>query len=241
MRKTKITVLIALVLCATLALSSCGFAGTFLDGLFKDYNITLLVQGNLDETYLGKVSDAYLSLIESDKEESEKYYDECMEMYADFFAYYWGIIGENEAFDILSEALRARIVDLCKRIYSHSKYTVGSAEKQKDGNYAVKVTVEPVDIMVQADALYESGTYAPLEAFFDKSAKADWENMTNAQYIALCNEYGNIIVDMFETLMPNIGHKEPKTLLIQVIDQNNYWEMSDDDFERFDEYVVIYP
>ncbi|MBQ9746458.1 MAG: hypothetical protein IJW21_06510 [Clostridia bacterium] len=241
MRKLKNTALIALMLCAVLALTSCNMVGSLLGGMFTDYNIKLLVQGNLDETYLGKVNEAYLELIESNEAESEEYYLECMEADADYFAYYWGIIGENEAFDILDEALRARIVDLCKRIYSHSKYTVESAEKQSDGGYVVKVIVEPVDIMKKADELYESGTYAPLEAFFDKSDKADWANMTEAQYIALCNEYGNIIVDMFETLMPDIGHEAAKSLLIQVNIENDYWEINDDDFRRFDEYVVIYP
>lgn len=241
MRKIKITAITALLLCAALALSSCGVVQNLLGSAFRDQNIKLLVQGNLDESYLGKVNEAYLELIESGKEESEAFYLECMEADADFFAYYWGIIGEDEKLTDLDPALQARLIDLNKRIYSHAKYNVESAEKQKDGNYIVKVTVEPVNIMVKAGEVYDNGTYAPLKEMLERTSGTNFENITEAQYWALCNEYGNIIADMFETLMPDIGNDAAKTVLIQVIDEDGYWKISDDDFSRFDEYVVIYP
>ncbi|MBQ8403454.1 MAG: hypothetical protein IJX55_03390 [Clostridia bacterium] len=226
---------LALVLCTAMLFSSCG-----LSKLMGERNITILVRGNLDENYLGEFDEDYLELIDSTKEDAEATYLESMATSADYFAYYWGIIGQYESIEDLEPELQTALIELMKEIYSHAKYEVKTADLQSDGVYNVKIVIDPIDINARADELYESGTYEPLETFFEKTENLDFDNMSDDEYWKFSNEYGWIIVEMFESLIPNLGYGEQKSMIMQVGEIDGYFQISDDDFSLFDSYVLTY-
>ena len=130
-------------------------------------------------------------------------------------------------------------MEMYKKIYSHAKYTVEPASLQDDGSYTAKVIIEPIDIMVKADEIYENGTHAPLEVFVDKIDSMD--DITEQEYVDLCVEYGFILVDMIEDLIPEIGYEEQKSIVVQIIEVDDFLQMNDDDFEVLDSYIITYP
>ncbi len=233
MKMSRLLLVTVLSLCTLLLLSACKMLG--------ENTATQLVKGNLDHVYLGQYDSDYLELIDETEQEAESDYLEGLAAEADFFAYYWGIILEDESFSDLDEDLQKAIVDLYHEIYSHSKYEVQPASGQRDGSYTVKVLVQPIDIMVQAEELVANQAYAPLENFYEQTADMDWENMTEQEYWNYTNEYGWIIVEMVESLLPNLGYQDQKSQVLQVDEVDGYLQINSDDFQIFDNYVITYP
>ncbi len=204
--------------------------------------VTDLVQGNLDHIYLGEYDESYLALVDLSEEEAETEYQAGLRYEAEYFAYYFGILTEDESFDDLSPALQQEIINLYDEIYSHSSYTVEPAVRQRDGSYTVKVRIHPIDIMVQAIELYENDGYAPLLDYFSENSEIDWTTITEEEYWADTNRYGELVVDMVRSLLPELGYGEEKSQVIQVEEtEDGYLQINGDDFAIFDEYVITYP
>ena len=103
-------------------------------------SVGALVQGNLDELYLGQYNEDFLQLVDITEAEAEQNYLDGLDVEAQFFAQYFLI--EN-----LTDDIKAEIVDLYKEIYSHSRYEVGEATEVDEDTYGVPVTIYPIDIM----------------------------------------------------------------------------------------------
>ncbi|MBO5898982.1 MAG: hypothetical protein J6R04_08230 [Clostridia bacterium] len=205
-------------------------------------HVTRLVQGNLDQVYLGEYDEEYLSLVDLTAEEAEEEYQTGLRYEAEYFAYYFGILTEDESFDDLSPTLQQDIIDLYDEIYSHSSYEVEPSVRQRDGSYTVKVRIKPIDIMVQVVELYENDGYQPLLDYFSESGEIDWSTITEEEYWADTNRYGELMVDMVRSLLPGLGYGEEKSQVIQVDEtEDGYLQINGDDFAIFDEYVITYP
>ena len=235
MRKLKkIAALLAAGSCLTSTLTGCSKVA--------DEIITSLVQCNLDSVYLNQHNETYLKMVDLTAEEAKNNYDEGIQLDAENFAYYWGITDDvHVTYADLDTELQNDIFNLCSTISQKAKYVVQSAAAQDDGSYAVKVVVEPIDIIEQANTMYNEDTYEPLSTFWSKYEESDYTDMTTEDYIAISNEYGTLMVQMVEELLPNLGYMEEKSLNIQLEEVNDLWEINEDDLETFYEYVVSYP
>ena len=224
---------LALALCIALTLTACW-------GGEKD--VTALVQGNIDEIYLGKFDEDYLKLVGISQEEAQQAYLDGLEVEAEFFANYWAISDTSITYDQLDEGLRQDIVDLYKEIYSHTKFEVKPAVKQSDGSYTVQVLVDPIDIMQLATDVYDSGSYQPLEDFWAKYGQVDLSAMSEEEYLALSNEYGALVVQLVEEQLDNLGYLDQKSLSLQIQDNGSgVVTINQDDWGTFDDYVIYYP
>ncbi len=240
MKISCVAIAVVLVLSMLMCVTSCGLLPTSIG----ETTVTLLVRGNLDALYLGEFDDDYLELVDSNEQEEQEFYMEGITMDAEYFAWYWGIIDidADESFDDLDEKLQQNIIDLYIKISDQVKYEVEPAAKQKDGSYTVKVLITPVMIMEQACEVYDKGSYKPLEDYLQKSQNADWGNMSSKEYWAMTNEYGQIIVDMVSSLLPELSYGEQKSMVMQVDeDEDGYLQMNEDDLGVFDSYVIMYP
>jgi hypothetical protein len=205
-------------------------------------SVTRLVQGNLDHVYLGEYDESYLALVDLSEEEAEAEYQSGLRYEAEFFAYYFGILNEEESFDDLAPALQQDIIDLYGEIYSHSSYEVEPSTRQRDGSYTVRVRIRPIDIMVQAVELYENDGYQPLLDYFNENSEVDWSTISEEEYWADTNRYGKLVVDMVRSLLPELGYGEEKSQVIQVDEtEDGFLQINGDDFVIFDEYVITYP
>lgn len=235
MKMKKCVLAVSLVLAMSFGLTACGNSGT--------EQAAALVQGNLDEIYLGRVTEDYLKLIDGTKEESAQAYLDGLEVEAEYFVNYWGIVESDygETYANLDEDFQNEVIEMYKEIYSYSKYEVQEAVKQDDDSYSVKVIISPIDIMEQAEDLYLNDEYEPLNAFWTKYAEYDFSTMSDEDYMAYTHEYGRVIVQMMYDLLPNIGYMDEKSMVLQVETIDGVMSINDDDFGIFDSYVISYP
>ena len=219
-----------LVLFALLVVILAGLGG----GSRRDFgsSVTVLVQGNIDEIYLGKFNEDYMELVGSTKAECEESYLDGLAYEAEFFAYYFDI-------EFLPDDLKAEIVDMYKEIYSHSRYTVGEASKLDDDTYAVKVDIYPIDIMkLVEDEMYDGA----MDWFFDKYEKEDPEAMSDEEYEAYDREWADGIIAIVRKQLPNLGYMDVQSVAVQVVrDSDNAWIIADSDMGIIDERMIYYP
>ena len=213
-----------LTICLLAALAACGTQA------YGDI-VENLVQGNLDELYLGKYDEGYLKLVDITEAEAEEAYITGLETEASVFAYYFDI-------EYMTEEIESKIVDLYKEIYSHSKYTVGEATELDDNTFAVKVTVEPIDIFQLVTDSYDEFS----AEFWAKYADTDFNTISEEDYQAFDADWANMIIELCYEKMPELGYMEEKSIVIQVErDSDDVWSISQDDFYNFDEAVIYYP
>jgi len=235
MKRMKQTILTLLIISCML-FTACGVIN-------NEEAVVTLVEGNINELYLGVYDDEYLKMVDSTAKESKMLYQDGLEIEAEYFAYYWGIIEPDygDSYTDLTPDLRRSIVELYKEIYSHTKYEILSVAVQNDGSYAVKISVDPINIMELALEVYESDNYEPLNEFWTKSESLDFETITEEEYLAYLNEYGEIIIQLVKDQLPSIGYTEQKTQTLQVECVDDLWGINEDDWAVFDEYVIYYP
>ena len=112
MKMKKCVLAVSLVLAMSVGLPACGNSGT--------EQAAALVQGNLDEIYLGRVTEDYLKLIDGTKEESAQAYLDGLEVEAEYFVNYWGIVESDygETYANLDEDFQNEVIEMYKEIYS---------------------------------------------------------------------------------------------------------------------------
>ena len=205
------------VLLVAFMLAGCGMSS---------YDPKAQVQGNLDAQYLNKYSEDYLKAIVNTKEELEQVYEDGLEIEADYFINYFDII-----IDQCPEGTKDRIKELYRDIYAKSKYEVGDAARSGD-MYLVSVTIYPIDI-------FQKISDEDAEAFMDAWQNDDTlVNMTDAELEA---EWADRVIKMCEARVGSIGYLEPETISVQIVkDDEGYYIISDNDFQRIDELIIQY-
>lgn len=219
---------LALALAALMILSLTACSG--LTDKATELQMTALVQGNIDELYLGKFDADYLKSVNSTEEEAKTFYEEGLAAEAEYFAYYFGI-------EFLTDDLKTRLMDLYREIYSHSSYTVGAASTLDETTVVVKVDVQPIDIFVQVlDSIEDH-----VADFHAKYTQDVVDAMDDAAYQAYDAEWADLVIDLVEQKLQTIGHEETTSLAVQVVLQDETWRISDDSMTNIDTAMITYP
>ncbi len=211
-----------------LSLAACGGGVTAFDA-------TKYIQGTLDENYLGKFDPDFLELVDSTEKEAEEIYLGNLEAESSYFASAFAI--DYMEGDILDETM-----ELYKEIYAKAKYTVDPATKIDDKTFGVKVTVEPIDVLhLVYDAMAGDEVPADVQAFYDKYADVDVENMSDEDYIVYDNEWARLMIALTREKLADSGYLEAKSTVVQVAQgDDDVWSIPDDDFMTVDSYIVDY-
>lgn len=220
--------LLACTLAALMLLSLTACSG-LTDALVEE-SATILVQGNLDVLYLGKVTDEYLESTVSTKEECLQLYEEGLGMEADFFASYFGI-------EYFTDDLRNKVIDLYRDIYSHSNFTVGAASCVDDTTTVVMLEVQPIDLFVQLTDQAET----LLADFYAKYTEDVVNAMSAAEYVAYDAEWAETLIAACRLLLPNVSYEETETIPVQVVLQDEVWSIANDSMSEIDTVIIAYP
>ncbi|NBI68594.1 hypothetical protein D1646_17775 [Pseudoflavonifractor sp. 60] len=216
----KRTAAAGLALCLLLALAACGEKG------LTETDAQVYVKGHLDAAYLGSYDQAYIDLVDDmTQEDAQKMHDQNVEDEADILLEYLTI-------EDPTDELRKQAQDLVREIYSHSKYTVGSATKTKDGDFAIEVTVSPIEVLTLQtendfmDALEESGY---VDALTDEEiAQAD---------IRL----GEILLEQLEGFLPQLSYGKDQIIMLQLKpDEEGYYSLVDTGMLTLDGCIIDY-
>ena len=213
MKRAKRLAALALALALALSLAGCG--------AMEDVSRTL-VQGNLDEIYLGKYSDEFLELVDITADEAEANYLQGPQTEAEFFTYYFDITYPTEE-------LTNELVELYKEIYSHSRYEVGESTKVDDTTYGVQLTIYPIDIMQKVVDQSE-----PVITVLN--------NQTFDTYEAYDAAWAEAFIQLCRDNLDSVGYLDPVEMVVQVKrDDNNVWTIYEDDFQDIDLAMIHYP
>lgn len=135
-----------------------------------------------------------------------------------------------------------RAYGIFEDIYAQSKYTIVSSTKQSDGTFAVKVSVEPLDIIHLLDENYEEG----FEEFWTKFDAVDVEGMSDEEFETwyedtFAEEYYDTLMDVLEAQVDDMGYLDEKSIVIQVQqDEDGSLFFSDEDWMNLDALIIDY-
>ncbi len=226
MKNWKRAAALGLALALTLVLTACGSKS----GLSK-FDAQTYVDGLLKEMYLGQFEDSYMELVGTDKHAAEDNYENTLELEASYFVNYCYAIRypTNEYMDELK--------DLYEEIYSHTKYEIVSVAEQDDGSFAVKLSVEPINIFQLVDADWNEG----MKAWYEKYPNGVLNSLSTEEYQAADEEYARMILDFFWEKMADIGNESARTITVQLEkDADGYYVINSDDLSRLDELIINY-
>lgn len=234
----KRTLAAVLALGMAVSLTACGGGG------LSSFDATKYVQGILDENYLGKFDDDFLEMVDSTASEAEEIYTHNLEVEADYF-------GQVFEIDDMSGDTLDATMELYRKIYANSKFTVDPATKVDDSTFSVKVTVEPIDVFHLVAEEFakldtdEELTSPAMKEFSEKYVDIDVTNMTDEQYETYLADFEvdwtKMMLALTEEKIPEAGHLEAKSILIQVAkDEDGIWGIPDDDFNNLDMMIIDY-
>lgn len=219
MKTAKKAAALAVLLALALSLAGCGTA-------MSDAS-ALLVQGNLDEIYLGKFDPAFLELVDVTEAEAEENYEQGLGVEADYFMQYFQI-------EYPTDELRQEVVELYKDIYSHARYEVGEATKVDDTTYGVPVSVYPMDIMQKVSE--------QSEAAINELHQTYTQDVINADYEAYDHAWAEMIIGLCRDNLDSVGYLDPEDMVVQVTQNDSgVWTIYESDFSRVDAAIIYYP
>lgn len=213
-------------------LTACGSIDLNLGG--QEDRMKSYVQGYLDLTYKGQFNQDYLEEMDLTEAEAQEQYEQGLQVEVEFFESAIGII------EYPTQEVTQRLTQMYQDIYSHSDYTVGAANKLDSGNYAVEVTVRPIDVMTHL-------TSDDFQAVFDQilsekgiSSQAQLEALTEDEYKEIDGLYAQQIMDLVEEQLANVGHGEAESFTVLIEDDGDIWTPSQEDFDAIDLAMIDY-
>ncbi len=219
MKKLKLFSILTVMAFCLVGLAACG----------GGFDPAALLKGNLDVIYLGTCDDSHLEAVGLTKEEAQQYYEDGIEVEAEYFADYCSC-----DYDSLTDTTKQRIIDMYKQIYSHSKYEVGEVTKNGE-TYLVSLTIYPIDIMAKFNDEDYDAFYAAME---ERANAGEFADMSDADFDDL---WVNGVIDTLEARLDTIGYLDAETISVQIAkDTDGYYTITQNDFDRIDTMMIQY-
>ena len=195
---------------------------------------TVYIQGELDATYLGKVSQEYIDVVEDMTEaDAQAKYDYNLQAESQYLLSYLGV-------ELPTDAVYQRAEEIVGEIYSHAKYAVADAELLKSGDIAAEVTISPIEII----PLIPDEKYAQVwESVKQQAGVTDDQVavMSDEEYQSLDEQYAMALLDELEGLMDQLSYGADQTILLQMKeDEDGYYTLVESGMQKLDEVMIDY-
>lgn len=231
-----------MVAALALGLSACELGG----GGMSKMDASYYVKGLMEQYYLGVYDKDFLEYMEMTENEAKESHQENISIESDSFITYFNI-AEDPA--TMSDEIMTQVRDLYTKIYEKAKFTVGGASKLESGGYGVEVSVEPIDVIKNTEAELDTylAEYMPADVTQEEVNAMSEEAYATYQeaWTAYEESYPQLVVDLLKTQVDKLGYLETKSFVMQVKsetkDNVETWFMTDDDQQKFDEYIIYYP
>ena len=197
---------------------------TLLGGCVKKFDASGYTKSILDLCYKGE-TEQYMKLTNSTKEEAEKLYTDNLDYMIESFAQ-WDLSDE------ILEKYKSFFQDLNKNV----KYTVGEAVSDKEGNFTVEVTVEPIENLVETYSTFmdkiEEYTTQLTEKVMNGAEMPTQEDIQNEEM----EIYYEILRDSLDS---GVHYGDPQTVTVHVKkNSNNVYEIPEADFRAVDNLTI---
>lgn len=207
----------ALIFVTMLSFTGCALMGN------SKKTYSSYIQSLLDVNYKADFTE-YMKITGATQEEAQTVYDDGLNYLADALMSAYGI-NDVEGTDIHSQ-----FVDLAAEIYSHASYEIQEVTRT-DGVYYVTVVIYPIDIL---RITYEDVvTY--IEDVNARVTAGDYNDYELAEYET---EYAQGIIDILQNAIPNIGNGEGVSITVTILDNDEYYYISDADFLALDKAIL---
>lgn len=219
----------ALAACLALALAACGGGGL----TAKD--AATYIQGDLDATYKGIYDQNYIDLVEDmTQADAEAQHQSNLEYEAEYLMSFLYI-------DYPDDAVTAKAQELVAEIYSNAKYTVGTANKLDNGDFAVEVTISPIEIVpLLGDEVY-SDLYWDIVAQNGITTQEEFDALSEEEYADIDAQYGMAILEELEALLPDLTYGEDQSVMLQLkLDDDGYYSLVSTGYQKLDEIMIDY-
>ncbi len=189
-----------------------------LTGCFNKIDEVSYTTMELNSIYLNQHDEKYRDLfIDSDITLFEENYYEGVAFEVEFLIYYVDAIEED-----LKEETIKRAEEIYDRIYKYSKYEVS-----KNGD-KVEVKIYPIDIINKT--VNDISVLSQL--FTDATTESTDGNIEDL--------YFNKVLDTIEAQIGEIGYLEPITIDFELGITNGYYEITEEDMQEIDTYIISY-
>lgn len=215
-----------------LSLTGCG-------GGITTFDATAYIQGLLDETYLGKFSKDYMTMVGIDEEEAEATYRTSLEVEFQYLA---------DAFEFdqsyLEEEVYEDALDLIGELYQNARYEVKPATKTESG-FAVEVVIQPYDLVAVIYEDYMNEFSTSFHAKYDEYTPERLDTMSDAEYEAFFAEYENEwakgVIQLFRDHSSEGGYLKAQSIIVQFTpDTDGLYSIGDNDFSNLDALILAY-
>ncbi len=181
------------------------------------------VQCLLDVNYKAEFTD-YMKITGATQEEAQKVYDDGLNYLADSLMTAYGIT------DVEGSDIKEQFTELAKNIYSHASYEITDVTKT-DGIYQVTVTIYPIDILL----ISYDDVVAYIEDTNERVLAGDYNDYELDEYEI---EYAQGIIDILNDALPNVGNGEGVPVTVTILDNDEYYYISDADFVTLDKTIL---
>lgn len=208
-----------------LSLTACG-------GL-SGSDVTTYIQGELDCTYKGQYSEAYLDLVEGMTVESaQQQYEDNAQAEAQRLLSYLEVYYP-------SDAVSQQAAQIVKDIYAGAKYSVGSGNKLQGGDFAVEVVVSPIELF----HLIPVETYADVwtQVCEDNGTDPDLAStLSEQEYQALDQEYALRMLEKVEEVIPQLTHGQEQSVMLQLKLEDGSYSLVSSGWQTLDDMMIDY-
>ena len=117
-----------------------------------------------------------------------------------------------------------------------------AASKLDNGNFAVEVLVEPMDLMVQFQNTADLDTvWIEVAASAGITSDEQINAMSDAEYEALEARYADKVIALVRGLLPDVGYETEQSCIIQLkLNDENVYEMVGTDWQNLDGMMIDY-
>ncbi|MBP3506815.1 MAG: hypothetical protein J6K43_10510 [Lachnospiraceae bacterium] len=206
-----------LVLLSIVSLTGCSLFGNS-KKTYANY-----VQSLLDVNYKAEFTD-YMNITGATQEEAQAVYDDGLNYLAEALMVAYGVN------DVEGSDIKSQFVELAKNIYSHASYEITEVTKT-DGVYQVTVTIYPIDILL----ITYDDVVAYIEDMNQRVTAGEYNDYELDDYET---EYAQGIIDILTEAIPNIGNGEGVTVTVTILDNEEYYYISDADFLALDKAIL---
>lgn len=214
---TKKTAVILLSVLIIISLTGCSLMGN------SKKTYATYVQSLLDVNYKAEFTE-YMKITNSTQEEAQTVYDDGLNYLADALMTAYGIN------DVEGSDIKSQFVELAKEIYSHASYEIGEVTKT-DGVYQVAVNIQPIDILL----ITYDDVVTYIEDMNQRVTNGDYNDYELDAYEI---EYAQGIINILNEALPNIGNGETITVTVTILDNDEYYYISDADFLALDKAIL---
>lgn len=214
---TKKTAVILLSVLIIISLTGCSLMGN------SKKTYATYVQSLLDVNYKAEFTE-YMKITNSTQEEAQTVYDDGLNYLADALMTAYGIN------DVEGSDIKSQFVELAKEIYSHASYEIGEVTRT-DGVYQVAVNIQPIDILL----ITYDDVVTYIEDMNQRVTNGDYNDYELDAYEI---EYAQGIINILNEALPNIGNGETITVTVTILDNDEYYYISDADFLALDKAIL---